>query len=120
RMMFEPGKMHLSASGIPMTQFIEMLSNQLGQPVVDQTGLKDKYDIDLEFAPDPRAMGAMGMPMMPPPPGGAPGGGGPAPDADSLPGLQTAVQDLGLKLESKKAPLDIVTIDRIEKTPAEN
>lgn len=120
RMMMQPGKMHLTANGIGMTQLVDMLSNQLGQPVVDETGLKDKYNVDLEFAPDMRAMG---LPMLP---GGtmahdtAGPGGGPGPEADSAPSLQTAIQDLGLKLESKKAPMDVVVIDHIEKTPTEN
>jgi len=120
RMQMQPGKMHMNATGIGMQQLVEMLSNQLGQPVVDETGLKDKYNVELEFAPDMSAM--KGMPM--PPPGAGPGGGGagagPAPEADSSPSLVTAVQDLGLKLESKKVPLDVVVIDHIEKAPAEN
>ena len=120
RMEMQPGRMHLNATGISMSQLVEMLSNQVGQPVVDETGLKDKYNVELEFAPDMRAMG---MPMMMPPPGGGGpggGGGGPAPEADSAPSLVTAVQDLGLKLEPKKAPLDVVVVDHIEKTPTEN
>jgi uncharacterized protein (TIGR03435 family) len=116
RMQMQPGKMHMNATGIGMPQLVEMLSNQLGQAVVDETGLTDKYNVELEFAPDMNAM--RGMPM--PPPGAGPGGAGPAPEADSSPSLVTAVQDLGLKLEYRKVPLDVVVIDHIEKSPAEN
>jgi uncharacterized protein (TIGR03435 family) len=44
----------------------------------------------------------------------------PAPDSTPAPSLFTAVQQLGLKLESRKAPVEFLVVDRAEKTPTEN
>ena len=79
-------------------------------------------------------MGSMGMmvpaPPPPPPPGGVAGGGefgGPGPASgvppnmsEGAPSLFTAIQQLGLKLEPKKAPVELIVIDSAQKTPTEN
>jgi uncharacterized protein (TIGR03435 family) len=82
----------------------------------------------LDYAPEEGQMrGPMGIMPMPPKhmegpgpagPEAGPAAGGPA---DSGPNLVTAVQEqLGLKLESKKGPLDLIVIDHMEKVPTEN
>jgi uncharacterized protein (TIGR03435 family) len=114
------GRARLQAMGQTMDEFINMLSNHLDRPVTDGTGLKGKYDFRLSFAMD-MAMGrGMMMGPMPPPPGD----GGPAaaaPDGDPGPTLFTALQEqLGLRLEAKRGPVEILVIDRMEKTPTEN
>ena len=112
------------------------LSTQAGRPVMDATGLTKKYDFTLEFAPEGGGPGPGGMGGMAPMGGGGggamvmtaqvPGPGGPAahttPDGESsVPTLATALQEqLGLKLESKKGPVSIVVVDKIEKVPTEN
>jgi uncharacterized protein (TIGR03435 family) len=110
-----------------MEQLATMLSNQVGKPVTDATGLKGKYDIVLNFASDsgPMGRGMLGLPMPPPPPGGGEGGGGAGPAAASpdAPGLTIfgALQaQLGLKLEPKKGQVDTVVVDHMEKVPTEN
>jgi uncharacterized protein (TIGR03435 family) len=81
----------------------EGLGTQLGIPVVDKTGLTGKYDYYLEFAPPRRPPGA------------------PPDDNNPLPSIFNAVQEqLGLKLDEKKLPFDVLVIDRVEKIPAEN
>jgi uncharacterized protein (TIGR03435 family) len=123
-MMITNGRMRLVVNRQPITALTEMLSNQLGRPVVDATGLKAKYDFNLDFAPD-GMNGPMGM-MPPPPPqhDGGPGGVAPmasAPDAGGGPAIFTALQEqLGLKLEQRKGPVDLLVIDRLEKVPTEN
>jgi uncharacterized protein (TIGR03435 family) len=105
----------LNAAGETMQQFTGMLSNQFNKIVVDATGLKGKYDFLLSWMPESRT-GA-------PPPSAASGPGAPAAPApdESGPSLLEAVQDqLGLKLESKKGPVEILVIDHFEKTPTEN
>src|SRR5262249_4860416 len=66
-MMFQEGRMRMSAAGQGVASLVDFLGRQLGRPVVDKTGLTGKYDFQMEFAPDPAAF--RGMPA-PPPPGG--------------------------------------------------
>jgi uncharacterized protein (TIGR03435 family) len=73
----------------------------LDRPVVDQTGLREKYDFTLDFTPDPGQIAAFGGPQ----PSAA------AADPDAPPDLFTAFQQqLGLKLNSTKAPADVLVI----------
>jgi uncharacterized protein (TIGR03435 family) len=123
-MMMTNGRMRLVASHRPVSALAEMLGNQLGFPVVDATGLKANYDFNLDFAPE-GMNGPMGIMPVPPPQhdGGPGGGGGPmavAPDMAG-PSIFTALQEqLGLKLEQRKGPADLLVIDRLEKVPTEN
>lgn len=119
-MIMMNGKAKLVCPSCTMSSFLDMLGNQTDKPIVDMTGLTGKYDFTLIFEPE-RNMG-MAMALkgaMPSPPPGA----GPAPEGadETAPALTTAVQDqLGLKLEPRKAPLDLIVIDHLEKTPTEN
>jgi len=103
------------------------LSNRFDRPVIDQTGLKDKYDLRLRY--DPSSMpGGRGASIMSKDirddPGSTPAGGDPAnritPGGDP-PTIFNALQEqLGLKLEAKKGLVDLLVIDHVEKTPAGN
>jgi uncharacterized protein (TIGR03435 family) len=117
-MMMMNGRARMSAPKQTMAQFAEWLVSQLDRPVVDETGLTKKYDLALDYAPESvGGRGPMGMPL-PPPLGGD---GGMPPEADAAPSLFTALQDqLGLKLEQKKGPVDLLVVDHLEKTPTEN
>jgi uncharacterized protein (TIGR03435 family) len=86
-------------------------SNVLERPVVDQTGLgKQRWDFILKWTPDASQMAAAGVP---------PGAQPPAADADAPPDIYAAMQQqLGLKLESTKAPVDVLVIDKVEKPSA--
>jgi len=96
-----------------MTFLATVLSRQLGRTVVDKTGLTAGYDFTLTWAPDEGAAGAG------PPHDGA-SSATPDASAPSGPSIFTALQEqLGLKLESVKAPVDVIVIDHVEK-PAEN
>ena len=80
----------------------------LDKPVVNQTGLAEKYDFTLKFTPDASQMTGLG---------GAPPPAADNPDAP--PDIFTAFQQqLGLKLESTKAPVDVLVIDKVEKPSA--
>ena len=86
-----------------MRNLAEQLSRLLGRPVLDQTGLSGLFDFVLEWSPT-EANGTD-------PEGELPVG----------PSLFTAVQEqLGLKLESHKAPVEFLVIDRAEKVPTGN
>jgi len=107
------GRGDLTVAGVGLTQFADVLSRQIGQIVVDKTGLKSEYDFTLKWTPD-EGHGAMFRGA-----GGPPSDGAPPPDAAG-PSIFTALQEqLGLKLESQKGPVDVLVIDHLEK-PSEN
>jgi uncharacterized protein (TIGR03435 family) len=88
-----------------MAEMTRFLSRELHMPIVDQTGLTGHYNYFLDIAayvtPD----------MMK--------GDGPPPEANSI--VAQAMQaQLGLKLEAKKAPVEMLVIDHVDKTPSEN
>jgi uncharacterized protein (TIGR03435 family) len=113
------GNQALSAKSMTVQSFADMLSRFVGKPVIDQTGIAGNYDIDLEFKPEDGAAFMKGMPMPMPRPEGA---GGPGPEtAETGASIFTAIQDqLGLKLEAKKGPVETVVVDAANKTPTEN
>jgi uncharacterized protein (TIGR03435 family) len=108
---FGMGSQGLTVRNSTIAEFAGVLqANILEQPVVDQTGFgSTRYDFVLRWTLDP-SQGQVGGP----PPNAAP-----TPDADAPPDLFTAVQQqLGLKLESTKAPVEVLVIDRVEKPSA--
>jgi uncharacterized protein (TIGR03435 family) len=93
-----------------MADFAFFLQSRiLDRPVVDQTELSDRYDFTLKWTPD----SPQGPPGPNPPAAAAPDTADPAPD------LFTAFQkQLGLKIESTKAPIEVLVIDKVEKPSA--
>lgn len=109
---FGGGPRNLIVRNATMEEFAHMMqANIVELPVVDQTGLgSGRYDFTLKFTPD-GSQGQIGGGAAPAPP---------ADDAEAPPDLFTAFQQqLGLKIESTKAPVDVIVIDRLEK-PSEN
>jgi uncharacterized protein (TIGR03435 family) len=93
----------LTARAQPLSALVEMLSKEFRLPVANKTGLTGKFDFTLEFAPQ------------------APGSLPPDTTDESAPNLVSAVpQQLGLKLDPKRIPVDILIIDRADKVPTEN
>lgn len=95
----------LKATSASMSQLAMALSSTLGAPVVDLTGIEGRFDVSLRWTPDPTSQPLMtksGVPLPPPPP-----------DAVTGPTLFTALQEkLGLKLEARKVPVEVIAIDR--------
>jgi len=128
--MGQDGNLHLEVSKATMANFADMLTNFVDRPVVDMTELKGTYQVALDLSLDDMrnsaraaglTMGAAGMPPMPP--GGDAGRGAPIAGAGSDPAssaIFATVQQLGLKLESRKTPLPTLVIDHAEKMPTEN
>jgi uncharacterized protein (TIGR03435 family) len=108
-MMNGPGLLRATAQSA--ASLARLLSTQAGRQVIDKTGLTGLYDIELRFAPS--------QPMQLPPGATLPPGMT-LPEADpNAPSIFTAVQEqLGLKLESSKAPLDSIVVDHVEKPTA--
>jgi uncharacterized protein (TIGR03435 family) len=118
-MMMSPTGMTMVTNGVPIGNLVNMLSNQVGRPVIDKTDLKGLFDFKLTFSPE-GIQGPFG-PLGPPPGGGpAPGGLSTTPNAsDPNPSLFTAIQELGLRLESTKGPVEVLVVDSVQK-PTEN
>src|SRR5262249_36869265 len=96
--MIGPGR--ITVGGQTMAMFAQTLSRFAGGIVVDKTGLTGTYDVELTYAPDP-GISPTGRDLPPQP-------GAPPPVANSdAPSIFTAVQEqLGLKLDSTKVPVD--------------
>jgi len=99
------GRGHLAGTDVPINALTNALSRQPetgGRVVVDRTGLTGNYSWTLQWTPEGQG------------PLGPPGSANAAPDG-SEPSFFTALQEqLGLKLESQKAPVDTIVIDHIE------
>lgn len=105
-----PGRRRVRASKQPTKMLAALLAAELDRPVIDQTGLVGDYDFSLDFLPE-GPLASLGVPVP---------GADPVPISDA-PSLQFAVRDqLGLRLESKRGPIEILVVDRGEKTPTEN
>jgi uncharacterized protein (TIGR03435 family) len=112
--------MHMEAEKMPMEGLLEFIGKLANKPVVDQTGLKGKYKValDIPMAELMNMARAAGAPV----PAGAPGAG-PADAASDPSGASTifqTVKTLGLNLEAKKMAIEILVVDKCEKTPTEN
>ena len=109
---FSADRGEVSGHGIPMSVLVRFLSQEeLGRPVVDETGLKGNYDLELKWNPDLDAPGMM--------PGPSPAAGSAPPDT-SGPSIFTAIQDqLGLKLKATEGRVEDLMIVDIAK-PSEN
>jgi uncharacterized protein (TIGR03435 family) len=97
------GRGSIVAKATTMKSFASILSRQMDYPVVNQTGLDGSFDLKLEWTPESTSTG------------------GPNRDStDRGPSIFTAIQEqLGLRLRSEKAPVEVLVIDHAEK-PTEN
>ena len=99
---------HYVGTGVSMDAFAAFLARRAGLPadlpVLDMTGLKGFYNLTLDWVPEPK-----------------PSGETKADDSPSGPSLLMALQEqLGLKVEARKAPIDILIVDHAEKVPTDN
>jgi uncharacterized protein (TIGR03435 family) len=97
----------MNAGGMPMSNLAQSLSPQVGRIVLDRTELPGNYDFELTYSPEGLGSGF---------PGGGPPllNGGPPPVDPNMPNLFTALQEqLGLKLDSQRGPVEVVVIDSV-------
>ena len=93
----------ISARALTMDFFAAIMAQAAGRPVVNDTALAGEFDLDLSYTPDLAASASA-----------------PAPPANSAPSLFTALEEqLGLKLESSRGPVEVLVVDRVER-PADN
>jgi uncharacterized protein (TIGR03435 family) len=110
------GVLNAQVTGATMANFSDIMARWVDRPVIDKTGLKEAFDFTLELSMQDMA-GARGAVVMH---GGGGPSAGPAPDSAPTGSLFSSMQRLGLKLEAKRAPLDLLVIDSAEKVPTEN
>jgi uncharacterized protein (TIGR03435 family) len=92
------GRARVTAKEVPLAKLADLLSGQLGRPVVDKTGLAGNYSFAVYFTPE-----------------------GPNSGDGSEPSVFGALQEqLGLRLEARKGPVELLVIDRAEKVPTDN
>jgi uncharacterized protein (TIGR03435 family) len=96
------GNGRLTAQAVPLSSLVSFLSQTLYRQVMDNTGLSGNYDITLRWSSDEVASAQQD------------------PTANAAPSLFTALQEqLGLKLESTKGPVDTIVVDHVAQ-PSEN
>src|SRR5262245_6133994 len=103
-----PGRRRITFKASTLQQAVEGLAMYANAPIVDRTALRGEYDFELEYdaeQPTPRLDSAVG----PPNPF----------TSMTCPILSTAIEHLGLKCESMKAPVRVLVIDSVQK-PKEN
>jgi uncharacterized protein (TIGR03435 family) len=94
-----------------MAQLSTGLANMVGRKVIDKTGLSGNYEVKLEWTPQPGELALRGLPAGAGAPGGGDRGGPPPADANSI-SIFTAVQEqLGLRLDAQKGPVDVIVVD---------
>jgi len=110
------GRGNFQGTAVTIATVVNFLTQNLGRPVIDKTGLSGLFDLKLEWTPGAeQALGPFG-PEVP----AGPGGGAPPPADAAGPSIFTALQEqLGLRLESTKGPVEVVVIDSAAR-PSEN
>jgi bla regulator protein blaR1 len=99
-----PGGAQMHGGKIAMPELVRTLSMLLGRSVIDKTGFTELFDLQLDFVPDDTT------PAMPPPPPGSYSSG--------VSIAQALQQQLGLRLESTKGPVQVIVVDRAERPSA--
>lgn len=116
------GALRFESSRTTMSDLCEWLSRFVDRPVVDMTELKGEYQVGIDISMQDLMQAAKSMGAMPQGPGGPEPAKAPL-DTASDPGgnsIFESVQQLGLKLEPRKGPIEIIVVDRVEKNPTEN
>lgn len=93
-------KTRIVAKSASMTQFADMLSRHLGSPVKDQTGVPGVYNITVEWLADNAPLATRG------------------PTATTI--FAALEEQLGLRLQTGKLPIDVLVVDHMERSPTEN
>jgi uncharacterized protein (TIGR03435 family) len=117
-MYFSLGANGFEVKNLTMEMAADMLTRFLDRPVVDMTKLKGTYDFTLDLTPEDRMVmmvrSAVAAGIVLPPQALA------LLDTGSNASLTDALRKVGLTLDARRAPLDVLVIDEIRKTPTEN
>jgi uncharacterized protein (TIGR03435 family) len=109
---YAPGLTTAIGNAVPLSMLMIVAQQDSGRPIIDKTDGKQLYDFTLRFSPDRMTSNNRGEP---------PRDATAAPVAvDPVPPLSAALQEqLGLKLESTKAPMEVLVVESAQK-PREN
>ena len=101
---------NLPVSNATIAEFAGVMQSAvMDRPVVDKTGLTGRWDFAIRWTPEESQFGGLGVRVPPP-----------TDDPNAPPGIFTAFTDqLGLKLDPSRAPVEVLVIDKVEK-PSEN
>jgi len=112
-MMFAtpPGGVVITAPSASLASLVGLISRFTARPVVDMTGIEGLYDFKLIFAPEINGNLIAG---------GVPGPDGAGTSVEPAPSVVDAVKQYGLRLEARKAPIEMLIVTHLEKTPTEN
>lgn len=104
----------VDATRITMAQFAQILAYNVDRPVIDKTGLTGVYEFKVELDVNASAVRGLRSSGITTTVTGTP--------VDEPTGVSTfkAVEGLGLKLEDRRSPFDIIVVDKVERTPTEN
>jgi len=94
-----PGSLTWTGFRATMDDLADKLTEETQRPVTDATALREKYDFTLTFRRTATEL---------------------TPETETLPDIFSALQSIGLRLNSAKKPVEVIVIDHIEKTPVEN
>jgi uncharacterized protein (TIGR03435 family) len=114
--MSPEGGVQIQAPAMQMPAFAELLTRFVDRPVFDETGLKGTYELKLEISREDANSAMRNAGVTGPAMHGTEGDSG-DPSGGSI---FSALGRLGLKLEAKKSSVDVVVVDRVEKSPTDN
>jgi uncharacterized protein (TIGR03435 family) len=100
----------IDAARMTMTELVPWLWENLDRPVVDKTGLPGVYEFKIELPRDARGdrvFQSLGVNTTALPPSGGPS-------------TMKAVEELGLKLERRQLPIEVIVVDKIAREPTAN
>jgi uncharacterized protein (TIGR03435 family) len=118
-----PTGLHMEMTKADFSGFVDLLTQLVDRPVLDMTELKGHYQVSMDLPMEDlmilarKQAALLGIDIPGPPAGTNPG------DAASTPGgsaVFAAMEKLGLKLDARKAPVETIVVDHLEKTPTEN
>lgn len=108
---YTPERVSITAPSATLASLVGLMSVFTARPVIDATGIEGQYEFKLLFAPDgnPGIASTFG-----------PGQEGAAGTGEPPPSVFDAVKQYGLRLEPRKAPIEMITVTHLEKTPTDN
>jgi uncharacterized protein (TIGR03435 family) len=111
----QDGNLHVENKKMTLARFADFIGRYSELPVIDSTGLQGAYEMEFDVSGEEVRNAARAHGVAVPPPAG-----GEAASDPSGVSLASSLRRLGLKLESRKGPTEVLVIDKVEKVPTAN